>query len=100
MNTVKYIAILHDNLYQSTFLFLEEVDKQFIFQQDNAPAHSAKKTKIYMKPRGIATLLLPPNSPDLNIIENAWNYIKNQLKNDPCGLPINRDDLVSRVLEE
>ncbi len=45
-------------------------DADFIFQQDLAPAHSAKATSIWFKDHGIPVLNWPANSPDLNPIEN------------------------------
>ncbi len=44
-------------------------DADFIFQQDLAPAHSAKATSTWFKDHGIPVLNWPANSPDLNPIE-------------------------------
>ncbi len=45
-------------------------DADFIFQQDLAPAHTAKGTKIWFNDHGVGVLDWPANSPDLNPIEN------------------------------
>ncbi len=42
-------------------------DADFIFQQDLAPAHSAKATSTWIKDHGIHVLNWPANSPDLNL---------------------------------
>ncbi len=42
-------------------------DADFIFQQDLAPAHTAKSTKSWLNDHGVDW---PANSPDLNPIEN------------------------------
>ncbi|KAL1246805.1 hypothetical protein QQF64_034822, partial [Cirrhinus molitorella] len=47
-------------------------DADFIFQQDLAPAHSAKATSTWFKDHGIPVLNWPANSPDLKSIENLW----------------------------
>ena len=47
--------------------------KKLVFMQDNAPAHSARVTKQYLADLGIKDknlMIWPPNSPDLNPIEN------------------------------
>jgi len=72
-----------------------EENKPIIFQHDNAPPHRAKKTKIYTKLRGIYMFPRPANSPDLNIIENVWLFIKNKLNNDPRYPPTRREELVA-----
>ncbi len=43
-------------------------DADFIFQQDLAPAHTAKSTKSWLNDHGVVVLDWPPNSPDLNPI--------------------------------
>ncbi len=45
-------------------------DTDFIFQQDLAPAHTAKSTKSWLNDHGVGVLDWPANSPDLNPIEN------------------------------
>ncbi len=44
-------------------------DADFIFQQDLAPAHTAKGTKSWFNDHGVTVLDWPANSPDLNPIE-------------------------------
>ncbi len=46
-------------------------DADFIFQQDLAPAHTAKGTKSWFNYHGVTVLDWPSNSPDLNPIENC-----------------------------
>ncbi len=45
-------------------------DADFIFQQDLAPAHTAKSTKSWLNDHSVGLLDWPVNSPDLNPIEN------------------------------
>ncbi len=47
-------------------------DADFIFQQDLAPAHTAKGTKSWFNDYGVTVLDWPANSPDLKPIENLW----------------------------
>ncbi len=42
-------------------------DADFIFQQDLAPAHTAKSTKRWLNDHDVGVLDWPANSPDLNI---------------------------------
>ena len=52
----------------------------FIFQQDMAPAHTAKSTKTWLNDHRITVLDWPANSPDLNPIENLWGIAKRKMR--------------------
>ncbi len=54
-------------------------DADFIFQQNLAPAHSAKATSTWFKDHDIPVLNWPANSPDLNPIENLWGIVKRKI---------------------
>ncbi|KAL0161084.1 hypothetical protein M9458_044809 [Cirrhinus mrigala] len=56
-------------------------DADFIFQQDLAPAHTAKSTKSWLNDNGVGVLDWPANSPDLNPIENLWGIVKRKMRN-------------------
>ncbi len=55
-------------------------DADFIFQQDLAPAHTAKSTKSWLNDHGVGVLDWPANSPDLNPIENLWGIVKSKMQ--------------------
>lgn len=55
---------------------------EFIFQQDNAPAHSARVVKQWFDESGTTLLPWPPLSPDLNIIENVWGWLSRKIYSD------------------
>ncbi len=57
-------------------------DADFIFQQDLAPAHTAKSTKSWLNDHGVGVLDWPANSPDLNPIENLWGIVKRKMRNE------------------
>ncbi len=71
-------------------------DADFIFQQDLAPAHTAKSTKSWLNDHDVSVLDWPANSPDLNPIENPWGIVKRKMKNKR---PKNADELKSTVKE-
>ncbi len=71
-------------------------DADFIFQQDLAPAHTAKGTKSWFNDHGVTVLDWPANSPDLNSIENLWGIVKRKMRDTR---PNNADDLKAAIKE-
>ena len=68
--------------------------KQFWFQQDNDPKHTAKINKRYLmtkeKTGFLKVMDWPSQSPDLNPIENLWGILDRKLRG---RAPKNEDDL-------
>ncbi len=74
-----YQEILEHFMLPSADQLFKNTD--FIFQQDLAPAHTAKSTKSWLNDHGVGVLDWPANSPDLNPIENLLGIVKRKKRN-------------------
>lgn len=76
-NAKSYIDII------KTQLIPEAADKfateSWLLQHDMAPSHTAKSVSSLLAKENIRVLNWPGNSPDMNIIENAWSILKAKL---------------------
>lgn len=68
INAYKYQQILDDNLW--SVLAHHFPTGNCVFQDDNAPVHSARSTQDYLHKNAIRTISWPAHSPDINIFEN------------------------------
>ena len=77
VNKESYYTLLNDVL-ETSF----QKSSTSIFQQDGAPAHTAKLLKEWFRDCAIDILEdWPGNSPDLSPIENLWAIMKQKLRN-------------------
>src|SRR5689334_6120542 len=95
MNSVFYVEVLKDYVFASRDWYSMNKSK-FLFQQDNAKIHTASFTLNFIKRSKIPITERPANSPDLNLIETIWSYLKMKLDRYPTA-PKNLDDLWERV---
>lgn len=67
-----------------------------IFQQDNAPIHTAKSVRAHFESRNIEVLPWPPYSPDLNIVENVWGWLSRRVYEGGKQYD-NKNDLIEAI---
>lgn len=95
MTSKTYTKFLEENLLP----FKEKRNDGFLFMQDNAPSHSAKFTSKFLSDNDIEKMKWPPNSPDLNPIENLWGIVKSKLYKNGKKYK-NKDLLWEAILSE
>ncbi len=92
VNAPIYQDILEHFMLPSADKLYEDAD--LIFQQDFAPAHTAKGTKSWFNDHGVTVLDWPASSPNLNPIENLWGIVKRKMRDTRTN---NADDLKAAI---
>lgn len=95
MDHKKYIDILKTNLHPSVQKM--GISDNFIFTQDNDPKHTAQNTKLWLLYNTPKWMETPPQSPDINPIENLWDHLDRKVREREIR---NKNDLIIALQEE
>lgn len=95
MDAKQYLKILQDNLIDSAEKL--GLADGFVFQQDNDPKHTARIVKEWLLYKVKDKLPHPPQSPDLNPIENLWHILDLNIRKHKVA---NKNELKKYLQEE
>lgn len=94
VNRWSYIRLLQD------FFRSGNLPENYLFQDDNAPAHRAAEVRHFHQASGIRCLRSwPAKSPDMNPIEHLWDYMARRISARP-HTAVNLQQLRQWVVEE
>lgn len=79
LTSANYVDVLRNTALPSRDLLFPQ-QQLMIFQQDNAPIHTARIVSEFLNENDIPVLPWAPYSPDLNPIEFLWNVIDQKLR--------------------
>lgn len=95
MNSSAYLDILKNNLKKSAETM--GLADNFTFMHDNDPKHNSYLVREWLLYNVKHKLDHPPQSPDLNPIENLWELLDRKIRVRPIK---DKNELKSRLLEE
>ena len=94
MDAPVYIDVLEKTLLP----FLSDVYPDgHRFMQDNDPKHTSRLGRRFLEDNEVTWWKTPPESPDLNPIENMWHELKEYLRREVK--PRTKDELVGGIQE-
>jgi transposase len=96
MDSKAYLQIIKESVLPHVERVKAEHQANLVFMQDNAPCHKAKVVMDFLASEHVETLDWPPQSPDMNPIENLWGIIKAKRQKD-CDTPRTKKDLIDQV---
>jgi len=86
------------NVYDSTlsvFYFIHDHPQELILMEDGTLVHHSKLAQQWRIAYGIKKLDWPPNSPNLNPIENFWQILKDLLHH--YNQPRNKQEMMQTI---
>ena len=96
ISSSRYCQILQDSLLQIIDWYYPDGD--FVFVQDNAPCHTSAETLEWLSERQIRVCQWPPQSLNMDIIENIWRIMKLELRK-VADSKSSRHDVIQTLLQ-
>ena len=91
VNADNYVRILSENFLDSVENIFGDRNHPLVFQHDNAPAHTVRRTVAWLEQQGISTIQWQSQSLDLNMIEQVWDFMDREIVR---VMPVTRNDLI------
>ena len=92
LNSTRYLEILENVMYPQAHQMYS--GEEWMLQHDNAPYHTARIIKMGLENYNVQVMMWPPNSPDLNPIENIFGYLKGQVRKCETNT---KEELIAKV---
>lgn len=80
MDSRKYNEVILSQIQPWFERWRDEWGLRMVWQQDGASCHRSWETDDNLYRRNIPTIIWPPYSPDLNLIEHVWSWMRRYIQ--------------------